>query len=219
MADILERFLSGLSATTLYRRWKDMGDGSVAEVVSVGAGATEIGRTNIKHINVLGTTLTRPANTTAYAANDSISDNATAGNVTANTATLSDANDDPVDITEVLLDTNDAGFANVSVRLRAFTSDNTANSGVQAGDNAAYSHKRAGFAGSFIGTLLSFQDGAKGCLVPEGVPGSPGAAVRIMNVESGGKRIWWTLEVLATATPSGSSTTFTPRFKGYQGRV
>jgi hypothetical protein len=131
--------------------------------------------------------------------------------VTPQTATLSDANDDPVDVTEILLDSTDTGFGGVIVRVHLFTSDPTANSGVVGGDNAAWSNKRAGWSGSFSGTMTVFSDGAKGVLTPDGAP------VRIMNVETGGKRVWWQIQTLGAATPSANSTTFTPRFKGYQG--
>ncbi len=181
--------------------------------IVLAAGTNEIGKTNVKHFNVTGSTLTRPANTTAYAANDSVSDNATAGSVTAQTVTVSDTNDNPVDLLEVLLTSTDTGFGNVSMRLHVFESDPTASSGVGAGDNAAYSQKQAGWVGSFTGTMIAFSDGSRGVLIPDG------PTVKIANVESGGKRLWWQLQVLGGATPSANSTTFIPRFKGYQGRV
>lgn len=173
----------------------------------------EIGKVNVKHFNVAGTTLTRPANTTAYAANDSISDNGTAGSVTALPVTVSDTNDAPVDLTEILLDTTDTGVAGVQIRLHVFNSDPTASSGVGGGDNAAWSNKKAGWLGSYTGTMVAFSDGCKGTLV------SDGAAVRIANVESGGQRLWYQLQTLGAFTPSANSTTFIPRFKGYQGRT
>lgn len=168
---------------------------------------------NIRHINVLAGTLTRPADTTAYAANDSISDNATAGSVTANVVTLSDKNDDPVDLTQVLLDTNDTGFAGASVRLHLFATDPTASSGVGAGDNATWTQAKAGWVGSFTGTLTGFSDGARGVLIPDG------PSVLIASLETGGKRAWWQLQTLSAVAPSANSTTFQPRFKGYQGRA
>jgi hypothetical protein len=180
------------------------------------AGSNEIGRTNIKHFNIVATgsgILTRPANTTAYAANDSVSDNATAGSVTPLPVTVSDTNDDPVDITEILLDSTDTGFGGVPVRVHLFNSDPTASSGVGAGDNVAWSQKKAGWVGSFSGTMIAFSDGSRGVLTPDG------PAVKLASVESGGKKLWWQLQTLGAATPSASSTVFTPRFKGYQGRA
>src|SRR5262249_23777107 len=113
------------------------------------------------------TTLTRPANTTAYAALDSISDNGTAGSVTALSATLSDTNDDPIFISEILIPPTDTGLAGKRIRAYLFNSDPTASSGVGAGDNAAYSQKKAGYIGSFSGILeAGFSDGTVGRLVP-----------------------------------------------------
>jgi hypothetical protein len=172
--------------------------------------------TNIKHFIVTATgsgILTRPANTTTYAAADSISDNATAGSVTALPVTLSDTNDDPVNIIEILLDCNDTGFSGASMRVHLFFSDPTASTGVQGGDNAPYSQKRAGWMGSFSGTMMSFFDGSRGVLIPDG------PAVKIARVESGGKRVWWQLQILSAATPASNSSVFTPVFKGYQGRA
>jgi hypothetical protein len=89
------------------------------------------------------TTLTRPANTTAYTAADSISDNATAGSVTALSATISDTNDDPITITDIIVNSTDTGLAGKKIRAYLFNSDPTASTGVGGGDNAAYSQKKA----------------------------------------------------------------------------
>lgn len=196
------------TADTLLARLKSLLTGIV-----LAASPNEIGKVNVKHINVAGATLTRPNNSTPYTANDSISDNGTAGSVTALSVTVSDNNDAPVDITEVLLDTTDTGVGGKALRIHVFNSDPTANSGVGAGDNAAWSNKRAGWVGTFSGTMQAFSDGAKGTLVSDGAP------VRIVNVESGGQRLWYQLQTLSDFTPSANSSTFTPRFKGYQGRA
>src|SRR6185503_10818913 len=84
------------------------------------------------------TTLTRPANTTAYTALDSISDNATAGSVTALSATVSDTNDDPIFVNEILVSSTDTGLAGKRIRAYLFNSDPTSSTGVGGGDNAAY---------------------------------------------------------------------------------
>ena len=73
-----------------------------------------------KLFNATFATLTRPANVTAYSANDSISDNATAASVTALAATAaSNANNDPLCITELIVDTTDTGLA-AGVQIRAY---------------------------------------------------------------------------------------------------
>lgn len=166
------------------------------------------------NINVAATATTRPANTTAYTANDSISNNGTAGSVTATSVTVSDLNDAPVDLTEILLDTDDTGpgTAGATIRLHIFNSDPTASSGVGAGDNAAWSNKKAGWVGSFSGTMRAFSDGSRGVLIPDE------GTLRIANPVSGAKTLYYQLQTLTAFTPSANSTVFTPRFKGFQGR-
>lgn len=169
--------------------------------------------------SVAGTTLTRPANTTAYSAGDAISDNATAGSVTALPATVSDTNDAPVTLTEIELDTTDTGLAaGTIVDVFVYNSDPTASSGVGGGDNAAFSNKRAGFRARFRGTFLAFSDGGKATCVPIDGAGNVLPAVNIA-VESGGKRLWCQYKAVTAFTPSANSTTIAPRFKGFQNRA
>lgn len=158
-------------------------------------------------------TLTRPANTTAYAANDSISDNTTAGSVTALVATVSDTNDDPVLISGLLVDTTDTGLQGVTIRAYLYNSDPTASSGVGGGDNAAFSNKRAGFIGSLSGTFRTFSDGAKARLVPD-----EGSFI-IAKPESGGQRFWVQYQTLQGFTPSANSTTLIGTLNGEQRRA
>lgn len=169
-----------------------------------------------RFFNAAGTQLVRPANTTPYSQNDSISDNATAGSVTALSCTPSDANDDPICITEVILDTNDTGLAaGVTVRAWLYNSNPTASSGVVGGDNAAFSNKKAGFIGSLSGTFRAFSDGGKARLVPD-----EGSFI-IANPVTGGVTIWAQFQVISVAgfTPSANSTTIDWRAKGFQGRA
>lgn len=164
---------------------------------------------------VAGTTLTRPANTTAYSIGDSISDNATAGSVTAkSTNNLSDTNDHPIDIAEILLTSTDTapGAAGTQIRCHLFNSDPTASSGVVGGDNAAWSNKQAGWVGSFSGTMRAFSDGSRGVLVPDE------GTLRMISPVSGAKNLYYQLQTLGAFTPSANSTTFTPTFKGFQAR-
>lgn len=179
------------------------------------ASTAEIGKTNWRHFNVAGATLTRPANTTAYAVGDSISDNGTAGSVTAlSTNNLSDTNDDPITLTQVTIDSTDTGPGSsaILIRLHLFNSDPTASSGVVGGDNAAWSNKRAGWVGSFSGTMVQFSDGSKGTLYPDGPTALISAPV------SGAKNLYYQLQTLSAFTPSANSTTFIPTFRGFQGR-
>lgn len=158
-----------------------------------------------------GTTLTRPANTTAYTANDSISDNATAGSVTALPVTLSSYNDDPITVERVRVVTTDTGLQGKQIAAWIYNSDPTANTGVAAGDNVAFSNKRAGFVGRMSGTFRTFSDGAVAVLVPdEGsrIATAPGASA---------KTLWFQFQALSDFTPSGNSTTLIATFEGFQG--
>lgn len=168
---------------------------------------------------VAGTVLTRPANTTAYSAGDAISDNATAGSVTALPVTVGAENDAPLTLTEIELDTSDTGLAaGVVVDVYVYSSDPTASSGVVGGDNAAFSNKRAGFRARFRGTFLAFSDGGKAICRP--VDGDNAVMpVAVVAPESGGKRLWLQYKAVTGFTPSANSTTITPRVKGFQGRA
>lgn len=185
--------------------------------ISVTAATTD--RNRFQPIVATGSTLTRPANTTAYTSGDSVSDNATAGSVVAQTVTLSDTNDDPVTIERVRLATADTGPATAGAifEMYLFASDPTANSGVGNGDNSAYSQKQAGFIGrmigQFIGGTSSFSDGSVAVLVP-----AEGSRI-VTKPATGAKTIYWQIKTDTAFTPSASSSTFTPTFEGVQGRA
>lgn len=156
--------------------------------------------------------ITRPANTTAYTAGDAVSNNATAGSVTANTFSLSAVNDDPITVEEIQMLTTDTGVGGKNMRLWLFNADPTASSGVGGGDNAAFSQKQAGFVGTMVGTMLAgISDGAVGRFVPE-----YGSRI-IAKPVSGAKTLFWLLQTIDAFTPSANSTTFTPTAKGFQG--
>jgi hypothetical protein len=86
-------------------------------VAATPAGTNLIGKIKTKFISAAGTALTRPANTTAYTANDAISDNATIGSVTAKSITVSDVNDDTVTLERMRLVSTDTGIQGKSVRV------------------------------------------------------------------------------------------------------
>jgi len=160
-------------------------------------------------------TLTRPANTTAYSAGDAVSNNATAGSVTAQTATVSDANDNPVSIERIRVSTNDTGPATAGATFQAwvFQSDPTASSGVGGGDNAAFSQKRAGLIGTFSGTFFAASDGSYAVLTPD-------AGVRaIAKPVSGAATLYVVWKTLTAFTPSASSSTYVATVEGFQGRA
>lgn len=180
-------------------------------VAATPAGTNLIGKIKTKFISAAGTALTRPANTTAYTANDAISDNATIGSVTAKSITVSDVNDDTITLERMRLVSTDTGIQAKSVRVFLYNSDPTANSGVQGGDNAAFSNKLAGFIGSMSGTFRTFQDGAVAVLVPD-----EGSRI-ICAPTSGARTVYWQLQAIDAFTPSANSTTFTPTIEGFQG--
>jgi hypothetical protein len=173
------------------------------------------------------TTLTRPANTTAYTAADSISDNATAGSVTALSATLSDTNDDPIFINDILVHSTDTGLAGKRIRAYLFNSDPTASTGVGGGDNAAYSQKKAGYVASFSGVLeTGFSDGTVGRLVPSyndgaaaSTPNAAAGGFVTVKPTSGAKTLFIQYQAVDGFTPSANSTTIIGTARGWQARV
>lgn len=179
-------------------------------------------------ISAAFSTLTRPANTTAYTAGDSISDNATAGSVTALTATVSDTNDDPIFLSEILISSTDTGLAGKRVRAYVYNANPTSSSGVSGGDNAAFSNKKAGYIGSFSGRLeAGFSDGTVGRLVPSfqlstdttDTAGSPANGFIVTPPTSGAKTLFIQLQAIDAFTPSANSTTIIATVRGWQGRA
>lgn len=167
-------------------------------------------------------TLTRPANTTAYAAGDSISDNATAGSVTALSATLSDTNDDPIFISEILISSTDTGLAGKKIRAYLFNSDPTSSTGVGGGDNAAYSQKKAGYVGSFMGWMeTGFSDGTVGRLVPtfNETNNTQAGGFIVTKPTSGAKTLYIQYQAVEAFTPSANSTTIIGTARGWQARA
>lgn len=174
------------------------------------------------------TTLTRAANTTAYTAGDSISDNATPASVTALSATVSDTNDDPIFISDILIKSTDTGLAGKRIRAYLYNADPTASTGVVGGDNLAFSNKINGYIGSFSGRLeAGFSDGTVGRLVPSfqlstdttDTAGSPAGGFIAVLPTTGAKTIFIQYQAIDGFTPSGNSTTIIARARGWQGRA
>lgn len=164
---------------------------------------------------VAAAAMTRPANTTAYNANDAVSNNGTAGSVTPITFSgVSEENDQPITLERLRILSTDTGVRSKSFRAWLFNSDPTASSGVSGGDNAAFSQKQAGFIGTMSGQFKGSQisDGAVAVLVPD-----DGARI-VCNPLAGGTTIYALLETLDAFTPSANSTTFTCTLEGFQGR-
>ena len=168
------------------------------------------------------TTLTRPANTTAYAAGDSISNSATAGSVTALSASVSDVNDDPVFLADILISSTDTGLAGKKLRANLFNADPTASSGVSGGDNAAYAQKKNGYIGTFVGTMeTGFSDGSVGRLVPSfrDANYTPAGGFVVTKPVSGNVTLYIQFVAEEAFTPSANSTTIGGTVRGWQARA
>lgn len=168
-----------------------------------------------KLLAAAGTVLTRAANATPYSIGDSVSNNATIGSVVALPVTLSDTNDQPVTLEKIRIDTADTGpgAAGASWDIYVYNSDPTASSGVQGGDNTAFSNKRAGLIGRMNGTWIPMQDGSFLEAVP--VAGS-----RLISPPgTGAKTVWLQYKTNTAFTPSANSLTYTPTVEGFQGRA
>lgn len=191
----------------------DATNGLSVSVTNDSLAITQAAGVGSKALSAAFATLTRPANTTPYSALDSISDNATAGSVTALvSANFSDTNDAPVFITHIEIKSTDTGLNGKTLRARVFRSDPTASTGVGAGDNATYSNKQAGLVATFIGTMQSgISDGAAGTLVAaNGLPGIVAYPV------TGARTFYVQYESVDGFTPSANSTTIIGTMYGMQ---
>jgi hypothetical protein len=187
-------------------------DENIPAKINVDSAGAEIHMGASPGFNAAFSTLTRPANTTAYTDGDSVSNNATAGSVTALSATVASANDKPVEIQDLLLHSTDTGVIGATFRAYLYNSDPTASSGVVGGDNAAFSNKKAGFIGSLVGEFRGFSDGAVARLVPEG------GGIIVTKPTSGAQTLFVQYQTLNDFTPSANSTTFIGTLRGLQGR-
>jgi hypothetical protein len=180
------------------------------------AGANEIGRVYQRHfIQTSGaspSSIQRTADANDYAIGDNVGNDPTAGNIVAHLINnVSDTVDHPVDIVGVSLETTDTKFGNALVRLHLFRSDPHAGS---VGDNAPWTHTRAGYLGYFQGFLVALSDGARGDLAP--APNSPG--LKMVLPVSGGTGFYWELQVMSAIVAPTSGATFTATLRGWQGR-
>jgi len=191
----------------------DATNGLSVNVTNASLAITSAAGLGAKGLSATFATLTRPANTTPYSQLDSISDNATAGSVTALVSgNFSDTNDAPVWLTHVEIKSTDTGLNGKTIRAYVFNSNPTSSSGVGAGDNATYSNKQAGLVAVFIGQMASgISDGAAGNLTPEsGVPG-------VMALPASGARTFWVqYQTVDGFTPSANSTQLIGKICGLQ---
>lgn len=221
MAATTKTIRDGDAVAFTAREWDDGTAISAMPVLGDGLGGQLKSLSN-RAISAVFSTLTRPANATPYTAADSISDNATAGSVTALSATISDVNDDPIMISEILVSSTDTGLAGKKLRAYLFNSDPTASTGVGAGDNVAYSQKKAGYIGAFMGYLeTGFSDGTVGRLVPSynETNYSQAGGFIVTKPTSGAKTLYIQYQAVEAFTPSANSTTIIGTARGWQARA
>lgn len=155
-------------------------------------------------INAVATAMVRPANTTAYVANDEISDSTNPISIT-----VSDLNDAPVALTGGLLKTTDTGPGAFAIQIEVWVYNTNVAVGT---DNAAFSAPAAGLVAKFTGNFFATSDGSAAELLPikNFVPAAP---------ISGGKTLKARVKTLTAFTPTANSTTFTLSLEGVQGRA
>lgn len=197
--------------------WKQISASVQALVagVTLAAGTAVIGTVKTRFFAVAATAVTRPANTTAYTANDAVSNNATAASVTPLSFAVSDTNDDPISLERVRILTTDTGpgVALAQFRVWLYQSDPSTSTGIVGGDNAAFSTKQGTFLGTMSGNFKAFSDGSGAILVPDD-------GGRIITLPTGGaKTVFALIQTLSAFTPSANSTTFTATLEGFQGRA
>jgi hypothetical protein len=189
----------------------NIGDVDVLTIPALAAGTNLIGKVKTKFIVATASAMTRPGNTTPYSINDAVSNNGTAGSVTAISLTVSDVNDDHVALDRCRVASDDTGVAGKAFRVWFYRSDPTASSGIVGGDNAGFSTKQGTFIGSMSGTFKTFSDGSVAVCVPD-----EGARI-ICKPTSGAATVFALLQTLEAFTPSANSTTFTLTVEGFQG--
>lgn len=147
-------------------------------------------------------TLTRPADTTAYAAGDSIASSTTAGSVVVPSVTVARVAAGSLMVRRVRLSTNKAsGWGAVVLRVTFWAAAPT----YAVGDNAAYaaasvSTGGAGYLGQCDVTLTQWGDAASGI-------GVPAVGSEIGLKLASGQVIYWDLQVVSgTPTPASGQT-------------
>lgn len=169
------------------KTYRDVGDGSLAEVV-VAAGIT----TNPT------ATFTRPSDTTQYASGDLVANSTTAGSVVAMTFTVGRVAGGSCMLRRCKLHTSSTSTTSASFRLHLFR---TAPATITNGDNGAFSVSGvANYIGAFDVTVdRAFTDGAAGMGVP--VVGTE------MSIDlASGTSIFGLLEARAAYTPTSAGT-------------
>lgn len=160
--------------------------------------------------SVTASAMTRPANTTAYAAGDAIANNATAGSVTPVAFACSDVSGQPVRVTRIVARTTDTGLVNRTIRVCLYKGSSAPTA--VSGDNAAFTPPApADLIGTFTGTFFAADGGAIAFLTPE-----YGADLSAFPTA---QTLWGLIQAVDGFTPSANSTTVTLTAEGYQERT
>lgn len=188
-----------------------VGEDTANNSVPVVLATDRVARVKSRFVVATFGTVTRPAATDAYAANDAVSNSTTDGSVTSQSATITDTNDAPVTLERCRIASTDTGVAGKAFRIWFYRSDPTASTGIVGADNEAFSTKQGTFIGTMSGTFRTFSDGSVAVCVPD--EGS-----RIITLPtSGAATVYMLLQTLEAFTPSANSTTFILTAEGFQG--
>jgi hypothetical protein len=156
--------------------------------------------TLLEPLIVDGSTLTRPADTTAYAFGDLVANSTTAGSVTPGTIAAARGNDLPGTALRMRLQKSGATITNAIFRVHLYNSSPT----VTNGDNGAWVSTQSGYIGSFDVTIdKAFSSGSIGIGVP-----TIGSTLAFVPA-SGATTLYYLIEARAAYTPA-SGETFTP---------
>lgn len=156
-------------------------------------------------IHTPSSTLTRPANTTAYAANDLVASSTTAGSIVVPSFTAVPVGGMSGYIERIRLATNKtSGMASINFTVRLWSEAPTYTNG----DNGAYAvaTNEDALLGTF--TTAGMLQGATGASVED----APDIGTRVgFNLSSASRLIYWDLEIESTLTPASAQTfTITP---------
>lgn len=166
-------------------------------IIALTAGEAHAGEVGLAYANPTST-LTRPANTTAYAVDDLIADNTTAGSIVVPSFTATRAAARGGRVSGVRLSTNKtSGWGSVSVLVRLWDTAATYTNG----DNGAYAVATgaANYLCSALITLEQWADGAVGTA----------AFVELAELifkKSSGSSIYWDMQIKTAATPASGQT-------------
>lgn len=147
----------------------------------------------------------RPGNTTAYAANDEVSDGVASPEVQ-----VSNVADQPAVVTGGTIRTNDTGPGTAAAVFEVYVYNAAEAIG---SDNAAFSHTRTGLVGILTGTFRAMSGGSFAELQPVGRP------YLVAPPLSGLRTLRYVVKTLTVFTPSAQSTVFDVTLEGVLGRA